>query len=60
MDQPISWFGGSRFAGFSDDEIRMIQEGAASRVRKRKAAVRQEPWRATGSRSKRNLKRRAA
>lgn len=60
MDQPISWFGGSRFTGFSDDEIRMIQEGAASRVRKRKAAVRQEPWRVTGSRSKRNLKRRAA
>ena len=60
MNQPISWFGGSRFAGFGDDEIRAIQEGAAVRVRKRMAAVRQEPFRATAPRGKRNLKRKAA
>ena len=60
MSQPISWFGGARFAGFGDDEIRAIQEGAAVRVRKGMAAPREEPWRATAPRSKRNLKRKAA
>jgi hypothetical protein len=60
MFQSISWFGGGRFAGFSDDEIRTIVEGAAVRARKRMPAVRQEPWRSATPRGKRNLKRKAA
>lgn len=60
MDQSINWFGGERFAGFSDDEIRAIQTGAASRARKGAAAPRQEAWRAPVPRTRRNVKRKAA
>jgi len=60
MDQPINWFGSERFAGFSDDEIRMIQEGAASRTRKGAGAARQGAWRTTATRTRRNVKRKAA
>ena len=60
MDHPISWFGGAQFAGFSDDEIRAIREGAALRARQDVAALRQEEWRAAEPRSKRRLKRKAA
>jgi hypothetical protein len=60
MDQPINWFGGERFAGFSDDEIRTIQEGAALRARKGAAAARQAAWRAAAPRTRRSVKRKAA
>jgi hypothetical protein len=60
MGHSVSWFGGTRFAGFSDDEIRTIQEGAATRARQASAALRQRTWRATSPRSKRSLKRKAA
>ena len=60
MDHPINWVGGTRFAGFSDDEIRAIREGAALRARQDMAAPRQQTWRAAGPRSKRSLKRKAA
>ncbi len=60
MDNPISWFGGTRFAGFSEDEIRAIREGAALRARRDMAALRQERWRSADPKSKRGLKRKAA
>jgi hypothetical protein len=60
MDQPISWFGGSRFTGFSDDEIRAILDGAALRLRKEMSVSRQEPWRARTPRAKRSVRRKAA
>jgi hypothetical protein len=60
MGPAISWFGGTRFAGFSDDEIRAIQEGAAIRARQARAALRQDTLRASAARSKRSLKRKAA
>jgi len=60
MDNPISWFGGARFAGFGDDEIRAIRESAALRARQDVAALRQEELRATEPRSRRRLKRKAA
>lgn len=60
MEHPISWFGGSRFAGFSEDEIRAIRESAALRARQDMAALRQQMWRAAEPRRKRSLKRKAA
>jgi len=60
MGNSISWFGGTRFTGFSDDEIRAIQEGAAIRARQAGAGLRQRTLRATSPRSKRNLRRKAA
>jgi hypothetical protein len=60
MGQAISWFGGTRFTGFSDDEIRAIQEGATIRARQASVAMRQGTLRASTARNKRNLKRKAA
>jgi len=60
MSHSISWFGGTRFAGFSDDEIRAIRDGAAVRARQDMAAFRQETWRAAEPRRKRSVKRKAA
>ncbi len=60
MDNPINWFGGTQFAGFSDNEIRAIREGAALRARQDVDAPRQQTSRAAGSRRKRSVKRKAA
>ena len=60
MDHQIAWFGGERFAGFSDDEIRAIREGAALRARQEMVALRQQTWRNAEPKRRRNLKRKAA